>query len=316
MMAMFLRCLRYVFGGHLLSRESALWWSRNERTVQDPPELRIWYGLGFRNTLPAYKYCWIEPRIDWEKLQFQSKYTDNMLFGNNVLRGQYLRRGGEVQAFFDLTKRLDLALGWLIKHRNKDVICNRMVSWMVYICLQQFRKDVLHAVSTEVVPEHQEEVLKAEHPFCYEYFQNVMINGCYLISGNKTDFKQVADLGFFLFGSDDGLVREHWENRPFRVLFRRVMAALTGQTYQATFLRRFWRSLYAHHWILPYPCSNALLQTTKQRRRMWYSVRMTADQSEWEWARKDWQPGQPDNFPNYVTWSRDDWVTWLEDNGL
>jgi hypothetical protein len=33
MMAMFLRCLRFVFGGHQLRRESALWWSKRERSV-------------------------------------------------------------------------------------------------------------------------------------------------------------------------------------------------------------------------------------------------------------------------------------------
>ena len=49
-MAMFLRCLRFVFGGYQLRRESALWWSRRERPT------RTWYGLGSCNTLPRYKY--------------------------------------------------------------------------------------------------------------------------------------------------------------------------------------------------------------------------------------------------------------------
>ncbi|KIW19427.1 hypothetical protein PV08_03722 [Exophiala spinifera] len=64
MMAMALRCLRFVLGGHQLSRESALWWSRREREVGNPPRPRIWYGLGFCNTLARYGYCWLEPRID------------------------------------------------------------------------------------------------------------------------------------------------------------------------------------------------------------------------------------------------------------
>jgi hypothetical protein len=29
-MVMFLRCLRFVFGAHLLQRESSLWWGRRE----------------------------------------------------------------------------------------------------------------------------------------------------------------------------------------------------------------------------------------------------------------------------------------------
>ena len=64
MMAMFLRCLRFVFGGHLLSRESALWWSRRERTAGEPAQLRVWHELGFCNTLPRYGYCWLEPKVD------------------------------------------------------------------------------------------------------------------------------------------------------------------------------------------------------------------------------------------------------------
>ena len=64
MMAMALRCLRFVLGCHQLHRESALWWSRREREVGHPPQQRIWYGLGFCNTLARYGYCWLELRID------------------------------------------------------------------------------------------------------------------------------------------------------------------------------------------------------------------------------------------------------------
>ena len=103
MMVMFLRCLRFVFGGHLLSRESAIWWSRRETHVGELPRLRVWIGLGFSNTLPRHGYCWIEPRIDWNRLQFQSHVTDNVLFGNRVLQGQYVRRGKQLRAFVDIT---------------------------------------------------------------------------------------------------------------------------------------------------------------------------------------------------------------------
>lgn len=113
MMAMFLRCLRFTFGGHLLGWESALWWSRRERYIGEPPRLRLWYGLGFSNTLLQYGYCWLKPRIDWDRLQFRSEVTDYILFGNNVLRGQYLRRGQQVQAFIDTTQQLEVAMEWL-----------------------------------------------------------------------------------------------------------------------------------------------------------------------------------------------------------
>ena len=46
------------------------------------------------------------------------------------------------------------------------------------------------------------------------------------MSGNKTEFKQVSDLGHFLFDFDDGTMREHWEDRPFRVLYRRARTGI------------------------------------------------------------------------------------------
>jgi len=317
MMVMFLRCLRYVFGGHLLSQESALWWSRRERAGSGPVRVKMWYGLGFRNTLPGYKYCWLEPRIDWGQLQFKSEVTDDMLFGNNVLRGQYLRRGGQVQAFFDTTRRLDLALEWLDTHMQIEMIKDRVISWIVHICLQQFRVDVLNAVSREIVAERREEVIKGEEGFSFEYLNEVMIEGCYLMSGNKTDFKQASDLVHFLFDWDDGLIRQHWEDRAFRVLYRRARIGLRqrGGAVEAVFMRRFWRWIYKYHWVLPYPCSNALLQTTKQGRRMWYSVKKTSNdeqESRWKWGRKDWEVGGPETIPHYIGWGKEEWERWIE----
>lgn len=130
-----------------------------------------------------------------------------MLFGNNVLRGQYLRRGGQVRAFFDTARRLDLALEWLDAHIETEMVKDRVISWIVHICLQQFRVDVLNAVLREIVAERREEVIRGEEGFGYEYLDEVMIEGCYLMSGNKTDFKQASDLVHFLFDWGDGLVR-------------------------------------------------------------------------------------------------------------
>jgi hypothetical protein len=55
MMAMFLRCLRFTFSGHQFSRESALWWSRREMVGNERGVVgKVWYGLGFCNTLTRY----------------------------------------------------------------------------------------------------------------------------------------------------------------------------------------------------------------------------------------------------------------------
>jgi hypothetical protein len=226
-MAMFLRCLRFVLGGHQLSRESALWWSRRERSVGNPPELRVWYGLGFNNTLSRYGYCWIEPRIDWDRMVFQSDITDRVLFGNNVLRGQYLQRGGQVRDFFHLIRRLELALEWLNLYHEEVIIRDRLIYWMVHICLHQFRVDTLGNVRSEIRADRREEALEGNRPFCMEYLEEIMEVPLHLVSGNRSDFKIVSHLGHFLFDFNDGQARVHWEDRPFRKLYQRACTALS-----------------------------------------------------------------------------------------
>jgi hypothetical protein len=322
-MAMFLRCLRFVFGGHLLSRESAIWWSRRERHIGEPPRLRVWYGLGFANTLPRHGYCWIEPRIDWDRLQFQSHVTDNVLFGNRVLQGQYVRRGRQLQAFVDITRRLEVALEWLKEHHNVVEIRDRLIWWIVHICLQQFRIDIVQCVKAEVLEQNREEAVQGREPICLEWLEQIMGGPIHRMSGNRCDFKHVPQLGHFLFDFDDGLERLHWEDRPFRKLYHRASIAIAflGGGSKRAFRQCFWKTLYQYHWVLPYPCANAFMQTTKQGQRMWYSIQVregvdvqTAEEKDWIWARKGWQPGTPKAFPSWVGWDKDRWQRWIEEH--
>jgi hypothetical protein len=324
MMAMALRCLRFVLGGHQLHRESALWWSRREREVGNPPQQRTWYGLGFCNTLERYGYCWLEPRIDWERLVFHSEVTDRMLFGNSMLRGQYLRRGGQVEDFFHTTRRLELAIEWLQRHHQHERVRDQLIFWMVHICLQQFRVDVLRSIKSDIQEACQEDALKGLDPLCHEYLQDILTNEVYLISGNRCDFKQPTHLGHFLFDFEDGRIRAHWDNRPFRKLYRRARTALSlfprEQRIGQMFARRFWRCLYAYHWVLPYPSAEVFTQTTKQGQRMMYSIELTeemgrvewAEPSLWRWDRKSWRAGHPPQLPQYLSWDRQRWEDWIE----
>jgi hypothetical protein len=320
MMAMFLRCLRFVFGGHQLWRESGLWWSRRERSLEsdDGGErggLRVWYGLGFCNTLPRYGYCWFEPRIDWNRLIFKSDITDNILFGNRILQRQYLRRGGSVRDFFAATHRLELALRWVTEYHNINPIRNRLITWIVHLCLQQFRVDVLTTVKAEIREEYQDESLQDPKPFCFAYLDEIMTDGVHLVSGNKTMFKDPGDLVMFLFNHNDGRIRSHWDDRPFRKLYRRAYTALQlvhgGLMLQHVLARRLPLYLYMYHWVLPYPCPESFMQTTKQSQRMWYSIQRQGD--DWVWAGKSYMTGEQDGLPEYMEWDKHEWELWIQE---
>ena len=143
----------------------------------------------------------MEPRIDWSRLQFKSEVTDRMLFGNSTLRGQYLQRGGLVQAFFDTPRRMELALQWLADNKDVEMIRERMLSWIVHICLQQFRIDILQCVKAEIKEQGREEAVEGEQPFCFEWLEEVMTHGVYLMSGNRCDFKVVPFPASFYLSS-------------------------------------------------------------------------------------------------------------------
>lgn len=233
-----------------------------------------------------------------------------------------MRHSREVRAFLDTTKRLETAVEWLRQHRSVLAVQSRLLLWIVHICLQQFRIDVMQCVAAEIREEHREEALLGMRPLSVEWLDEVMAGGVHRMSGNRCNFKIVAHLGQFLFDFDDGKIRKHWDARQYRVLYRRALAALSplGREIRSSFKQHFWNALYQHHWVLPYPCSNALMQTTKQGQRMWYSIAAShgvdphaASSSDWVWAQKAWQPGTPRALPSWLEWDRQKWEEWIEE---
>ena len=256
--------------------------------------------------------------MDWERVQFQAAISDRVVFGNGALRGQYLRRGKQVRGFVDTMLTLEMALEWLERYREHSVICERLVSWMVHLCLQQFRVDILQAVRAEIKEEHRDEALTGKRPFSRDYFQEIMEDGCFLMRGNKTELKTPELVAHFLFDYGDGRERKHWEDRPFRKLNERAMTGIATRVSErrGSFSFRLWQYLFEFHWVLPYPCYNSLLQNAKvTQRRMWYSIAKDGDSSKWIWAKERWRDGQPPALPRYTQWSREEWERWLEERG-
>jgi hypothetical protein len=280
MMVMFLKCLRYVFGGQLLQQESALWWScKAARREAGTP---AWFGLGFSNTLPRYGYCWLERRFDWNQLRFDPQITNQVLFGSDIFHGKHFRRKAEVQVFFDCIRRLELALTWLRTFQKVSDVVDRVISWMVHICLHQFRVDILHRVRSDMRHASERDALQGKQPFCMEYLRDILDDRVYVTSGNRCDIKTASDLAHLLFDFGDGLGRTHWEDLPFRKLYQRAISGLhvfdsselrtNSITMETLFRKRLLRRLLSYHWILPYPSRDHIMQRTKDGHRMWYSI--------------------------------------------
>ena len=65
------------------------------------------------------------------------------------------------------------------------------------------------------------------------------------------------------------------------------------------------------------------MQTTKEGDRMWYSIQIQESEEEdrvvwieedrWRWNRKAWRSGRPEELPEYVRWTKEDWMEWIQE---
>lgn len=323
-MAMFLRCLRFSIGSYDYSRHGALWWSRRDLRGGPSSSDRTVYGLGFQATLQKYGYCWIEPKIDWNELVFQSDVRENILFGVPTMQREVLKRYLHLYSFFNNCDHVDTALSLLTTHHKNISISKQLLHWLIHIILKQFRIDVLAPIHRELIPEQIPMALQGDIGFSYAQLRQVFKNPeLHLVAGNHTEYKEPGLLMNFLFGYHDHLIRNHWSHKPFRILHQRARAAigkLASQRLLGQFDQLFRRSFLLYHWIIPYPSSDGLSQTTKKGLRMWYSVDtniisegldINPSLRSWVWAKKKWRRGQTPAYPIYINWNQDGWKSWI-----
>lgn len=303
-MAMFLRCIQYTVGENTIHREPALWWSRHVGR-------RTWYGLGFETTLPKYGYCWIEPRIDWQKMVFKPRYTDSMLFGNRILGSRYNIHGPQLNEFSAASKRIEHCVRLMVVHRELEPVMKLLRQIIVHSILAQFRSDVLQNLRKFVREQHLDHVDRADRGLSYDYITKVVNQSVVPVTGNRMG-GTVRDVHAFV----KHLFLEHkheeaWSRRPYRILYGFVRETLSEHyhlRYETNAIETLlWRVLFTYHWILPYPSKIAFLQNNKKGARMWYSI-VTRDEGgkiEYRWA-STFRTGEPRALPDYARWSSED----------
>jgi hypothetical protein len=276
--------------------------------------------------MDRYGYGWLEPRFDWNRLTFSPDIAENVLFGNQTLQRRYLQSGGHARQFRDIFLQAELALGWLRDHHRVAVVESQLLQYMAELGLRQFRIDVLTSVADEISPDERDEALEGDEPFTHRYFGRIMSGGVHLVSGNKSRFKTPATLARYLLDTDDGGDRRlHWDAKPYRQLLRHIRQTLESLPTVVLPPRDHFDALLEQafiqrHWVWPYCWAGGLTQTTKEGRRMWYSVRTSrsrrgrvddAPLDQWEWARAHFQRGEPAPFPKCAGWSTERWRSWV-----
>ncbi|KAH7186860.1 hypothetical protein DER44DRAFT_183826 [Fusarium oxysporum] len=186
------------------------------------------------------------------------------------------------------------------------------------------RADVLHSIQSDLRPNVRTTILDDHVQFCRKGLSAALVNGMTAVSGNRASVKSPQEVAQALFGLNDGWLRGHWENKPFRKLHQWICTALQHIPPENRLLQvfncRLQRYLFAHHWVLPYPTPGGLAPRTKDGKRRWFSIDIQgeailaiekASQESWYWARTRWRPGYPTPLPQYLRWSQDQWKSWV-----
>src|SRR5271154_2806459 len=175
----------------------------------------------------------------------------------------------------------------------------------------------------EILAEYLEEALTGDQPFCWEYLTKITGSNLHLMSGNRC-FQTPSKLSSFLFDFNDERKRLRWEDRPFRKLYQRARTGLSlrhGRQMGQRFFRQLLQNLFKYHWILPYPREDRWVYRIKKGKRLWYSIEKDdegggdAASHGWEWAKQSYQEGYPNEIPRYVSWTKEEWESWLLRNG-
>jgi hypothetical protein len=204
-----------------------------------------------------------------------------------------------------------MGMAWVKEHHGNTAIRDQVFQWMVHVCLQQFRVDVLRATEFEMLVDQRNEALLGLRPFWFGYLESIMADRVHLVSGNRCRFQKRNDLVDFLFDYDDGLVRTSWENVGFRKLYQRAHKGL-GKAGGKEFGRQAKQMLCDYHWVLPYPHSGGLTRKAKPGPgRMWYSIVRDVYEGGWKWGGKSIEEGQPQERSEYMSWSKTEWEGWI-----
>ena len=181
---------------------------------------QVVHGMGLRRTMSACGYGWLSSKIDWDTLEFVPKLRDQMVFNDTMLRDTYRRRGLAVRSAKNDLQFIEQAGQWLRLYCASPTITAKILSLLVMVVVQHFRKEVFHNLKDKIRDEHRQKALSGQLPLCPAVLEEVLerASDFHVCSASMTKIKTVRTLVDVLWDSDDGYARKRWANRSYRHL--------------------------------------------------------------------------------------------------
>jgi hypothetical protein len=310
LMAVLLQCLQR-FANSNLARESALWYNRRETN-----ESTVKWGMGLEDTVEKYGFGWFRPVVDWEKLRFQE--ASGELAGLDQTLLPWYRAGSHL--IRDTMQEISFCFERLKDKASNQAVKQEVMVLLAHLCCRQYRRDILTSLASELRPCVIGDQEKDAVQFSYSGLQQALASDFHLVNGNKTLVKNPADLVDWLWGSSIAYNRTHFENKPFRVLYKKVDGFIksTGEADWKDWHKIFQDQFFAFHWAIPYPDINgSAISTSKtagkvSSKRQIYAIDRNNHGQPWKWAKNRPRGGYPGAYPSILTMDTNELVAHLE----
>jgi len=179
--------------------------------------------MGLEETMKAYQYGWLMNKVDWNTFTFKEDNGTALLFGNRVMMQAYKRNREEVIGVTD-----DFLMAERIDDLLKDIPANSPASnflqqHLIWLCIRLFRKDVFSILKPHICKDHVSSAMSGTIPLCMTLIEDMLDLDQprpYIAGGGRIKYKDTWDLVNYFWDLDDGIERQHWVDKPYRLLYQ------------------------------------------------------------------------------------------------
>lgn len=279
-MLMFLRCLRFSYGGGHPHEVAGIWQDTQRQSKRFPGRqgLERAEGLGLKVTVPQYGYGWFLEKVDWDSMTFKEPHSQYMLFNSSAMQKAYRARSRQIRDIQDDFIRVSKVQSLLEQFQGSPQCLDFLHDFLCQLCLCAFRKDVFQQIKPLLKKEGIEEALEGRVPLCASSVSAALkarFRSLNIVSGKRLAVQSIEVLFIWLWGwKGSSFKRTHWDNKPYRLLFRRsyeMISLVQGRGAAQRWRQKLRSSFIRSHWLLPYPQGHRFIKPAGAGSVHWWS---------------------------------------------
>ncbi|PUU78643.1 hypothetical protein B9Z19DRAFT_1126319 [Tuber borchii] len=272
---MFLQLQKASFTNSLLESQGDLWRSQTAVGVKNRS------GLGLKNQLAAYKFCWLLPAVtDWDKWTFEKSFSQSTAFDYIHIHPTALHKSNHLlhqKSQWEILERFGELLREIEDCSSHETY--RILAFLGTIVIQKFRTDVWTALFKFCDSEWKEDsetkkemALKGQLPLDYDNVLSFSPSRFARIKYSNKHKLNLQERWEILFHTQDKWeeqeLRKAWKDKPYRLYFEKcytlISEACDAKTAQCWEYLLVQTQFARANFLLPSPAKHSFLQKQTQ----------------------------------------------------